>query len=310
MMRSIGRVRRGGFTLIELLVVIAIIALLISILLPALGKARETAKLVICGNNLKQMGNAFASYLLDEEDYMPAGHFQPIGGGATRWYYTWPAKLRTRMSDSYAAFWCPSSFEDFKWEPVFEDGNHDLAKKFWAPIYYGYEDETEEPLWAEGPKAKFFTYGYNESGVEEFSSLGLGEHCMNRDPAEYNYIRRNPNLREWWGDFRESKVLFPSNMYAVMDAPPDGYADPWVTPGQTPSHDLNRPSRRHFARDLDREEIENNPNAVAPSTGMSQVLHVDSHVEPIRYEELVKRDDEARAKWNNDGKPHRELWHD
>jgi prepilin-type N-terminal cleavage/methylation domain-containing protein/prepilin-type processing-associated H-X9-DG protein len=48
--------RKKGFTLIELLVVIAIIALLLSIVVPAMGKAKDYAKRVICGNNLKQNG--------------------------------------------------------------------------------------------------------------------------------------------------------------------------------------------------------------------------------------------------------------
>jgi prepilin-type N-terminal cleavage/methylation domain-containing protein len=60
-----------GFTLIELLVVISIIALLVSILLPALNEARNTAKRLLCLSNLHNQGIAFAQYAGDSNSKMP-----------------------------------------------------------------------------------------------------------------------------------------------------------------------------------------------------------------------------------------------
>ncbi len=73
----------GGFTLVELLVVIGIIALLVSILLPALSKARESANVVACASNLRQIGMAYVMYVNDHNGWTWS---QDAGGAASLLY--------------------------------------------------------------------------------------------------------------------------------------------------------------------------------------------------------------------------------
>ena len=79
-MRSVKSFR--GFTLIELLVVVAIIALLVSLLAPALQRARAQTENVVCLSNLKQISNALQCYVSDNESAMP-GYKEPLISGAT-----------------------------------------------------------------------------------------------------------------------------------------------------------------------------------------------------------------------------------
>jgi len=76
--------RKKGFTLIELLVVIAIIALLVSILLPSLNKAKELAKRASCAANLSGLGKAMALYATSEDGGLPKT-VAPSGVGNGTW---------------------------------------------------------------------------------------------------------------------------------------------------------------------------------------------------------------------------------
>src|SRR5690349_20625095 len=105
MLPSNNTTRSPGFTLIELLVVVAIIAILVSLLFPALARAKDKGKSTACANNLRQLILATTMYEQDQK-YYPAAWPPPL------WYtQLQPYVAKSATNRGGGVFVCPSSFQ-------------------------------------------------------------------------------------------------------------------------------------------------------------------------------------------------------
>ncbi|WP_234698829.1 type II secretion system protein [Poriferisphaera corsica] len=156
--------RITAFTLIELLVVISIIALLIGILLPALGAARNTARDVMCLSNLRQMNISHAAYSADNDSFIiimsnhqlvqPESHAWLWGTISDKAGY-WPALLCKNYGGTRDMLICPSfdqgldahdsiinapmdALNDYRWKRTHYGFNNTwLGTRFWGELKTG-----------------------------------------------------------------------------------------------------------------------------------------------------------------------------
>jgi len=204
-----------GFTLVELLVVIAIIALLMSILMPALARVRKQAKDVLGQSNLKQWGTCFAMYADDNEGSYPRGWTDKISGHPD---YYWMGALRPYYGDAGDLRCCPMAMK-----PSSEVDADELYGGVWPDsTFIGWGIFTDEWDWVVA--GHYGSYGWN-SFVCDPPIEGHDEYYKWIEAEKYNwrkaFVKGGGNIpllgdHQWIDCWPEHS-----------DEPPDWHGQPW-----------------------------------------------------------------------------------
>jgi len=219
---GVGARRRGrpAFTLIELLVVIAIIALLVSILLPSLNRAKESAKRAVCLAHLKQIGLAAFMYADEHGDCMPVSRATYYGTGAGDGSYHWYVLLSGYMGEQ-----CEQAYTGVT------TGYYDYSEIFkGCPSY----DVEAAPAWNPGYGMAVMLHWMDgaapvgeDSPYRNFFDMTLGDY----DRKNHRFYRRNEfDMSAWRGWLGDSDVCHIGGGDNLEYRPAEGYFPSWARP--------------------------------------------------------------------------------